>query len=474
MSRARRLSFRVVVVALLAIAFVSPVGADGDLAPSATPGAVSAWGFNTYGQLGNGATTINSPTLRPVAGLDSASAVAAGTNFSVALRADGTVWAWGINHVAQLGARTGDTCGAGDTALPCSRTPLRVPGLAGVRAVSAGSRHTLALRADGTVWAWGANGFGQVGTDVADGCTVGGVVLPCSPAPVRVGALERVAAVAGGSRHSLAVGEDGAVWAWGLNEFGQLGVATTEICGGAPCSPRPTRVTGLDDVAAVAAGDDYSLALKKDGTVWAWGLNDAEQLGDGTTTNRGTPAPVAGLAGVRALAAGQSHALAIAADGTVWAWGLNEVGQLGIGSAATTAPPTQIPGLGDVAVVAAGEDHSLAVKDDGSLWAWGFNNVGQLGIATNQVCGAISCSSTPVRVTTITGATAVAGGGRHSLLVAAQGGTPQAATPLSVPNTGGGAGARPHVWPAGIVLGFALLLLLLLPAYFLGRGERRA
>ena len=199
----------------------------------------------------------------------------------------------------------------------------------------------------------------------------------------------------------------------------------------------------------------------------------AEWLGGGATTNHDTPAQIAGLAGVRALAAGQSHALAIAADGTVRAWGLNEVGQLGIGSPASTAPPTRVPGLRDVTVIAAGEDHSLAVGADGSLWAWGFNNLGQLGVATNQVCGASPCSSTPVRVTAIAGATAVAGGGRHSLVVAA-GGTPPQASPLpGLPNTGGGAGARPHVWPAGIVLGFAPLLLLLLPAYFFNRGERR-
>jgi len=233
--------------------------------------------------------------------------------------------------------------------------------------VAAGESHSLAVKSDGTVWAWGQNGSGQLG----DGTTT-----PYSRStPLPVSNLTGVVSVAAGYAHSLAVKSDGTLWAWGRNVYGQLGDGTTTD----RLTPMP--VLGLTGVVTVAAGSGHSLALKSDGTLWAWGRNAQGQLGDGTTTARLTPVPVPGLTGVVAVAAGERHTLAVKSDGTLWAWGYNLYGRLGNGksnpSPQTTPQLVDLPG--GVVAMGAGVSHSMAVKSDGTLWIWGWNQFGQLG-----------------------------------------------------------------------------------------------
>ena len=178
--------------------------------------------------------------------------------------------------------------------------------------------------------------------------------------------------VAAGQRHSLAVKSDGTVWAWGYNRNGQLGDGTTTD------RSTPGPVPNLTDVVSVAASDRHNLALKRDGTLWAWGQNSNGQLGDGTTTPSLTPKQV--LTGVVSVATGYHYSLAVKSDGTLWAWGDNEYGQLGDGTWADSFTPKQV--LTGVVAVAAGGSHSLALKSDGTLWAWGDNYSGQLGDGT--------------------------------------------------------------------------------------------
>ena len=142
-----------------------------------------------------------------------------------------------------------------------------------------------------------------------------------------------------------------------------------------------------------AAGGQHSLALKSDGTVWAWGLNDYNQLGNGTATNSSKPVQVPGLNNASAIAAGYFHSLALKSDGTVWAWGLNGHGRLGNGTTVDSGTPVQVLGLSNVSAIVAGHDHSLALKSDGTVWAWGANHIGQLGNGTT------ANSSTSVQVT---------------------------------------------------------------------------
>jgi uncharacterized repeat protein (TIGR01451 family) len=303
-------------------------------------GAVWAWGLNDQLELGN-PFPGNPGIPGQVPGVTGATAVAGGYDHALALRSDGTVWAWGDNHNSQIGDGTSSGF----------RSPVQVVGLTDVVAIAAGAGHSLALRSDGTVWAWGDNSAGQL----ADGTTTD------SNVPILVSGLAGIVAIAGGGAHSLALRSDGTVWAWGQGTRGQLGN------GGQPQTGLPVQVAGLTGVIGIAAGGYHSLAVRADGTVWAWGNNEFCQLGAGGTPCRGhglVPAQVVNLTGITAVAASGSigyHSLAIKSDGTVWAWGYNSAGQLGDGTAINRSTPVQVSGLSDVTAIATGSQHSLAI-----------------------------------------------------------------------------------------------------------------
>jgi alpha-tubulin suppressor-like RCC1 family protein len=191
-------------------------------------------------------------------------------------------------------------------------TPVSVSGVNGLISIAAGSAHAVALKSDGTVWTWGANGNGQLG----DGTT-----NPLRSSPVMAYGLSGVAHVGAGYKHSLAVRQDGTIWVWGDNQYHQLGNAPlSPYCWSWPCSVQPSQLSGISDVVAVAGGEWYSLALRADGTLWAWGDNSYGQLGINNVgiVSSSSPVQVQGLTGVTAMAAGGHHALAVRNDGTVW------------------------------------------------------------------------------------------------------------------------------------------------------------
>ncbi|HQI69830.1 MAG TPA: hypothetical protein PLT47_03720, partial [Bacteroidales bacterium] len=207
--------------------------------------------------------------------------------------------------------------------------------------------------------------------------------------------------IAAGWSHSLYLCNSGStVNAWGANASGQVGDGT------AIDKVSPTTVNGITGVRAIAAGYQHSLALRNDSTLWAWGDNTDGQLGDSSNTSTMTPVKVKGLTGVIAVSGGQAgyHSLALKADGTVWAWGRNTDGQLGDGTNISKNIPTQITSLTGIIAIAGGEYHSLAIKNDGTVWAWGKNSKGQLGN------GNTVNSNIPVQVTNLTGITAIAAG----------------------------------------------------------------
>ena len=241
--------------------------------------------------------------------------------------------------------------------------------------VSCGSAHTLALRHNGDLWAWGLNDRGQVGNG-GESDSLSQNQIPCQAKPVLV--LDKVVSMAAGGTHSLAVKDDGSLWGWGMNYLGRLGFE------GAERIVTPVKI--MDDVLAVAAGEHFSLILKTDGSLWACGNNDLGQLGNGAPEETvqqpdDEPRPIEPqkiMEQVSAIAAGSSHALAVKEDGSLWAWGLNDFGQVGNGGATDMygtcqSLPARIFESGVISV-AAGEKHSLAIMADGALWGWGDNS----------------------------------------------------------------------------------------------------
>lgn len=325
-----------------------------------------AWGNNAAGQLGDGSLQDRWVPVRIYGTLNSLVAIEGGFGHTLALRQDGSVWSWGANNKGQLG----------DGTIVDRKLPAKIAGLANITKLSGGGTHSLALRNDGTVWAWGDNSSGQLGDGTTDDRHV----------PVQVQGLTNVIAIAAGYNHSLAIKNDGSVWAWGANESGQLGVPAS-----AP-RLTPAQVSGVSNAVAVTAGDGYqyfgggpttisfSVVAKNDGTVWTWGNNFEGQLGDGTSNNvRPTPAQVAGLTGITAVAAGANHVLALRNDGTVWAWGDNGNGALGDTTQTDRRTPVQVALLSGIQAIAAGYQHSLALRNDGHVFGWGSFTYGQLG-----------------------------------------------------------------------------------------------
>ena len=301
---------------------------------------------------------------------------------------------WGNDTQGQLGDGTSGN-GHGYS------TPVFAQTSATVSAIATADSHTLALKPDGTLLAWGYNDRGQLG----DGTTTPHLVPETVPAPSGIGPLSNVIAIAAGYRHSVALRSDGTVWTWGDNTYGQLGTGTTVY------RVVPTRVVGLNGagfltgVVAIAAGYGHTVALKGDGTVWAWGRNDTGQVGNGTRTQQNTPVQVKGqdgtgyLTNVTAIAAGWYHTLALKPDGTAWGWGYSEDGELGVGNykqVNSTPLPVRNPNYTDtltgIAGITAGQYHSMFLMQNGMVLASGYNFFYGLGIGTQHG------SSVPIQV----------------------------------------------------------------------------
>jgi alpha-tubulin suppressor-like RCC1 family protein len=419
------------VVAVLAsaasVTLAAPTISSGGFATVATTGSmvspisgeVTSWGRNELGQLGNG-TLEDSDAPGSVTGLAQVTAIAAGEEHSLALLGNGTVVAWGSNFEGALGDGTTsgpETCErfAGGRG-PCSKTPIPVAGLKEATAISAGLADSLALLANGTVMAWGADEHGQLG----DGSTEDPRV------PVEVAGLTEVVAISAGQGDSLALLANGTVMAWGSNNAGQLGDGATtgpEACGeegeGLPCSKLPVRVEGLSEVVAISAGAECNLALLKNGTVVAWGGDD---LGNGTLAGSDVPVPVSDLSEVVAISAGAESNLALLKNGTVMSWGGNYFGLLGDGSTEGSDVPVEVSGLSGVIAISVGSSSALALESNGTVKAWGSDEYGQLGDGES---GYKNSSNVPIVVSGLAGVGAIAAGGQRNL---ALGGT------LSIPS----------------------------------------
>lgn len=282
--------------------------------------------------------------------------VAVGSNHTVAVKADGTVWTFGQNSFGALGDPT-----LGNGAVRTS--PAQVAGITDVVAVAAGSSHTLALRRNGTLWAWGRNLSGELG----DGSGAQ------KNSPVQVASLTDVAAIAAGASLSLAVKRDGSVWQWGSD--------TVTNYGGVP-----VQKAGLHGVTSIALGPNFALAVQSDGavggTLWSWGNNQTGQLGDGTGASRSGPVGIA--TNITAAAAGNFFAYGVQTDGTALTWGLNNEYQFGDGTTASRYRPGPIPGLTGVSSLATGSSSGNSLHTNGTVSGWGTNYYGQIGDKTGN------------------------------------------------------------------------------------------
>lgn len=302
------------------------------------------------------------PLTQPVS--EPVRAVAIGTAgiHILALLRDDSVVSWGYNDQGQLGDGTG---------LDRPKT-VAVKGLiSGVVAIAAGASYSLALDVGGKVWAWGENRFGQLG----DG------TRKKKRSPVAVTGIEprKFVAIDCGSHTSFALTGDGRVLGWGFNRSGQLATPGPKAVGGAHAEPdftTPVEVGNLQEIAAIAAGHAFCLALRNDGQILSWGSDRHGSLGRSLerSTYDARALPVTDLPEqIVAIAAGGSHSLALARDGSVWSWGYNSCGQLGNGTTESSMRPVETLGLADVVAIAAGDRHSMALTADGKVYAWGSN-----------------------------------------------------------------------------------------------------
>ena len=348
-------------------------------------GALFCWGDDSSGELGDGKPNFRQTTPVPVTSIANASSVATGAFHTCVVTPGGGVSCWGLNSFGQIGS-----------AVPLDglqTTPVAVPGLSGVTAVSAGSEHTCALLSNGTVSCWGANSFGQLG----DGTTTN------RSTPQVIPGLTGVTALGSGSgyHHTCVVRTGGNLRCWGSNADGELGTGTAS-----PQQTTPVNVVGVTGATAVAtgggAGREHTCAILAGGAVSCWGSNVFGELGIGSVSTgpRANPTPVPGLTGATAIACGEAHSCTLLGNGTMRCWGDNADAQLGNGdtTGAIQTSPVAVTGLTNVVGIGLGFRHGCAVRSDGRLWCWGGNFDGSVGDGTSTDQGVDNRRFTPVQV----------------------------------------------------------------------------
>jgi alpha-tubulin suppressor-like RCC1 family protein len=326
-------------------------------------GYIYQWGL-TPNTNGVDSSFCSCPTLL-ISPFDDWCQVSLGTYARLAVRSNGTLWAWDRNNFGQLG----------DGTTTNRSSPVSVVGgFTDWCQVSAGATHGLGMRCNGTLWAWGSNSHGQLGDNTPS--------TRSSPVSV-VGGFTDWCQASAGYCHNLAVRTNGTLWSWGYNGLdGRLG-DNTLFTRSSPVSV----VGGFTDWCQVSAGGSHNLAVRTNGTLWAWGRNVNGRLGDGTTTSRLSPVSVVGgFTDWCQASAGSAHSAAIRTNGTLWTWGRNFDGDLGDGTTVDKSSPVSvIGGFTDWCYVDTGSQFSMAIKTNGDVWGWGLNWGSIFGFGTSQL-----------------------------------------------------------------------------------------
>lgn len=323
-----------------------------------TGGTLWTWGRNNFGQIGDGTSVAMRTTPTQIGTANNWQTISCGGSHTIALKTNGTLWAWGLNSSGQLGNGNNTN----------SNIPVQIGTDTDWAFISAGDEYCLAIKSNGSLWAWGRNDNSQLG----DGTTVS------KNTPTQIGNQTNWESVSAGSSHSLAIKTNGNLYAWGVNSLGQLGNGTTAN------ETSPVKIGNDNDWNTIGASSIHSIALKDNQTFWVWGGNNEGQLGIGTSgtgTNLTSPFNIVSINGCSIISKGSQNSIIKKTDGTVWNWGANLVGQLGNGttSPSPTTNPIQLGSATDWQIISMRGTHVLALKNDGSLYAWGNNFYGQVG-----------------------------------------------------------------------------------------------
>ena len=336
------------------------------------------WGFNSFfSALGVNDLNNRTTPVTTFAGGANWKQIACGGLHTAAIKTDGTLWIWGAGSVGRLGDNTSTNRSTPVTTFS-GGTNWKQIGLGNACA------HSAAIKTDGTLWVWGFNPTGQLG----DNTTTNRV----TPITTFSGGTNWKQ-VSAGYRHTAAIKTDGTLWTWGRNLDGE--------CGNNTVAQRNTPITtfaGGTNWKQVSCGRDHTVAIKTDGTLWAWGRNAYAALGDNTTTQRNTPITTfSGGTNWKQVSAGYRHTAAIKTDGTLWTWGSNAYAQMGDNTTVNRSTPVTTFGGGNTwKQVASGGRHTMATKTDGTLWVWGSNS------ATGSVSGQLGTNDTLNKSTPVT------------------------------------------------------------------------
>lgn len=290
-----------------------------------------------------------------------------GSYYGLGIKSDGTLWAWGRNNYANIG----------DGTYEAGRLPNKIHTATNWSKIMATSEHSKAINSSGELYTWGKNQYGQLG----DGTTTNVYV------PTKVGEVTTWSKLGHGVTHGGVIRTDGSLWLFGNNDKGQMGFTADDTCyddalNEVACQKSPKQLTGT--WSEISGGSSFSIGIKSDGTMWGWGWNNTGQVGDGTTTDRSAPvAIIPAVSTWSKVSSGYRHSLALRSDGSLWAWGYNGWGQLGQNDRTTRTSPVQITGTW--IAISAGYEHSLGIKSDGSLWSWGGNFDGTYAAVAGQL-----------------------------------------------------------------------------------------
>lgn len=388
---------------------VTASDSDGDGLSNADEAALSALGLSATVADADGDGILDGAEVffgrnPAVSDHDTSAKMAAGAGQSFFQTAAGGLQAWGLNSRGQLGLSPSSVVGRRTSIL--FPVPVGAP-IAEIVATASGRNHGLAVsKTGGRVYAWGDNEFGQLG----DGSRTGHALAALLPSSDLVGVVR----IAAGDHHSIALRGDGSVWTWGGNQRGQLGVANAAL------SLVPVRVPGLINIVQIAAGARHSVALDGQGRVWIWGTNDFGQLATTVVGSSNMPRRVefASSVVIKSITAGRHHVAALDANGKPWLWGANSSGQLGVGDVNRVGSvlPVSPSSLVGVKVIAVGDRHTVAINSTDQALGWGAGEKGQLGLGSTQ----LGLQLSPVVITGLAGTVRrIAAGQAHTVALVA-------------------------------------------------------